>query len=182
MTNEDLAVLIQQGQQEYIPTLYDQVKKLLMSIAKRYFNKFYDPCASCGVTLDDLMQESYLVMLEAIRYFKPDSGNKFISYLSYPMWNHFQKLTGCRTCKRDPINYADSLDAPLSSSDDVDYTLGDTIKDENSESGFEAVDKSIYLSSLHDTLEEGIGQLPQSQQTVIRCRYYQKKNTGTDGK
>lgn len=174
MTNEELAVLIQQGQREYIPTLYDQVKKLLTSIAKRYFNKFYGPCARCGITLDDLIQETYLVMMEAIRYFKPDSGNKFLSYLSYPMWNHFQKLTGCKAGKRDPLNNADSLDMPLSNEDES-FTLGDTIPDENSGTGFDEVDTGLYQTALHSAMEKSMEQLVPEQQTTIRCRYYENK-------
>lgn len=174
MSNEELAVLIQQGQREYIPTLYDHVRKLLTSIAKRYFNKFYGPCARCGITLDDLIQETYFVMLDGARYFKPDSGNKFVSYLTYPMWNHFRKLTGCRTAKRDPLNSADSLDEPLPNADES-LTLGDAVPDEDSSAGFDEIDTSMYQTELHSALEKSMEHLAPEQHTAIKCRFYESK-------
>lgn len=175
MTNEELAVQIKQGHKEYITVLYGQIKSFLATKAFRYFNKYHELCDRCGVTVEDLTQEGYLAMTEAVQYYKPDGGNKLLTYFNYPFENRFRALTGRRTNRREPLNYADSLDAPLSFSDDTDYILEDTIEDENSESEFETVDENLYQSSLHDTLERGINQLCPSQQTVIRCRYYQKK-------
>ncbi|MVB11344.1 RNA polymerase sigma factor RpoS [Caprobacter fermentans] len=180
MTNEELAVLIQQGHKEYVPELYEQIRKLLTKIAYRYFNRFNDICSRCGITQEDLNQEGYFVMLEAVQGFKPEQGNKFVSYLNFPYWNHFQKLTGCKTSKRDPINNSDSLDKPLSS-DDENFTLMDTVEDKNSGTPFDEVERGLYLSSLHDAIEKGLETLDSIQKDTIQCRYYEGKTLDQTG-
>lgn len=174
MSNEELAALIQQGHKEYILPLFEQIQNFLAAKAYRYFNRFYDVCARCGVTVDDIEQEEYFAMMEAVQYFKPDSGNKFLTYCNYPLANHFRVLTGIRTSKREPLNDANSLDAPLSSDDEA-FTLVDTIPDKNSAAEFDGIEDKVYRAELHDTLEKGIRRLSEPQQTVIRCRYYQNK-------
>lgn len=173
MENEELAILIQQGHQEYIPQLYGQVEKLLRVMARRYFNRFYDVCARCGITEEDLIQEGYFVMMDAVKAFKQESGNKFTTYLHYPFENHVQRMTGYNgRGPRNPLDQAKSLDEPLSS-ENADFTLGDTIEDENSEEQFEAVETELYRSALHTAIEKSMETLEPQQREVIHCRYYE---------
>lgn len=180
VSNEELAALIQQGQREYIPTLYDQVKKLLRCKARDYFNKFYGPCVRCGVELDDLVQEAYLAMLDAVQAFKPDTGNNFTSYLSYPLHNRFRAVTHCKRGIKDPLNQADSLDEPLST-ENADFTRGDTIADDNAAAQFNAVETDMYRSALHSAVEKSLGELDPLQSQVIRCRFYENMTLQATG-
>jgi len=180
VSNEELAILIQRGQREYIPALYDQVKKLLRYKARDYFNKFYGPCVRCGVELDDLIQEAYLAMLDAVRAFKPDAETSFTSYLSYPLHNRFRAVTHCGRGIKDPLNQADSLDEPLSLGN-ADFTRGDTIADDNAAAQFNAVETDLYRSALHTAVEKSLGELEPLQSQVVRCRFFENMTLQATG-
>lgn len=180
MTNEQLAVLIQQGQREYIPALYDQVKKLLRCKARDYFNKFYGPCARCGVELDDLTQEAYLAMLDAVRAFKQDTKSSFTAYLSYPVMNRFRVLTRCGRGIKDPLNQADRLDEPLSN-ENADFTRGEIIPDESAAEQFDDVETGLYRSALHTAIEKSMDELEPKQREVIQCRYFENMTLQATG-
>lgn len=76
MSNEELVLLIQQGinTTENITLLYEQTKKFISKTAKKY-----TPYAD----LEDLEQEGYLGLYEAIYKYDPDQGNKFLTYASH---------------------------------------------------------------------------------------------------
>lgn len=94
-----------------------------------------DRCKSCGVELDDLINECYFAMLEAIpAYCESGAGYKFTTFLKYPLLTQFNTLTGYRTKRKynESLNRCTSLEAPLPGDTD-DATLSDTIKDDNAE-------------------------------------------------
>ena len=62
MTNEELAVIIKNGNEELLPSLWERVERFAVSRAKIYFNSHLEVCAAAGVMLDDLYQESYFVL------------------------------------------------------------------------------------------------------------------------
>lgn len=68
----ELALLVQQGDQEALDTLVRANLRFVVSVAKKYQNQ--------GVTLPDLINEGNLGLLRAARKFDPDRGIKFISY------------------------------------------------------------------------------------------------------
>lgn len=76
MNNEELVLLIQQGEnvKKNMQKLYDQNYPLLQKSAKKYSN------IDSMTSVDDLMQESYIPLYEAVISYKADSGVTFISY------------------------------------------------------------------------------------------------------
>jgi RNA polymerase sporulation-specific sigma factor len=176
MSNEELALLIQQGQQQYIPQLYTQVEKFIRMKANSFYRNSAIKCSRCGVELDDLIQEGYFAMLEAVKGYKQENEYKFLTYIDYPFLNRYNTLIGNRTgrAKSEPLNNAKSLDEPLGAEDGT-FTLSDTITDENSESLFDEALQKGYLQSLHDALEKGMEQLIPEQRTTIQCRYFEKQ-------
>ena len=105
MTNEELVVLIQQGDDGLLPQLWEQVRKFVVMIARRYFNKLE---YKNGCELDDLIQSGYIALVAAIQYFKPEKEFKFLTYLNLTLINAFRETLGIRTSKRDWLNYSDS--------------------------------------------------------------------------
>ena len=59
LTNEELVLCIQQGKEEYIPDLWEQVRKLVCMMCVRYYHSKQERCAAAGVDIDDLEQEGY---------------------------------------------------------------------------------------------------------------------------
>ena len=111
-SNEELATLIKQGDNGYLPQLWEQVRKIVVMIATKYFNRLEN---KCGLELDDLIQEGYFGVLKAVEYYKPDSEYKFSSYLNLNLKNVFDKMTGIRYGGENDkiLNCALSLDAPI---------------------------------------------------------------------
>lgn len=173
MTNEELSILIRQGNREYIPLLYTQIEKLLKAKARSFYNKYPIICSRCGIALDDLIQEGYFAMLDAVNYYKPEDGYKFLTYIGYPLKSRYNRLTGNRSSrtKNEPLNNTKSLDEPLGAEDGA-FTIGDVIKDENSEALFDEILGNDYLEDLHNTIEKSMESLTPTQRTVIQCKYF----------
>ncbi len=76
MTNEELVKLIQQGLdvQENMGKLYEQNKNFIYKIVKTY---------SKSIEIEDLMQEAYFGLYEAVKRFDIESEYKFLSYASH---------------------------------------------------------------------------------------------------
>ena len=76
MTNEELVKLIKDNQdvKENMAVLWKQNKGLIRKIALQY-----SECAN----IDDMMQESYFALYEAVKHYDPSHGVKFDSYAGY---------------------------------------------------------------------------------------------------
>ena len=79
MTNEELAVMIQGGQADLVPTLWEQVERFVAKQAHRWFLN-----NRRRVEFDDLYQSGFLAMMEAVRTFDPEGGSSFLSWM--PLW------------------------------------------------------------------------------------------------
>ena len=106
MTNEEMALKIQAGEQGLISALWEQNTGLFAIKANSLYQAHYDRCQASGVTFDDVFQVCYFALLDAVQVYDPARGYKFTSYLTYPLKNHFNALVGLRSTKRDPLNDA----------------------------------------------------------------------------
>lgn len=169
MTNEEIAVMINNGQTELIPVLWDRVRKLVAKFANSYYMRHYELCKRSGVTDDDLMQEAYFGFIKAIQSYPPESGNMFTTYLNYPIQSCFVAITGQRTSKsrKEPLNHAASLDTPVNDTDDG-VTLQDTLQDENTYIDFE----QIELTDMQKIVREELAQLKDAKQQEFITDHY----------
>lgn len=181
MSNEELAVMVQNGCEGALQELWLQVEKFSAVKAKDYFHLYPLTCAAAGVTLDDLQQEAYFAFLDAIRYYDPERGYGFLTYMVYPLKNVFNGLCGKRTesGRQSALNNAKSLHQPIG---EEDLTLADTIEDEGAAEEFLQAEAAVYHRQLHDTLEECLGTLPKLQEAAVRCRYYEGLTLEATGK
>ena len=115
-TNEELAVQAQAGDKGAISQLWNQTRGIIFMILARYYNRNPERFARCGVTMDDLEQEGFFAVLEAVEAFNPAKGWKFTSWLNYPLQNHVNAILGTRSgqIKHIPLNECSSLDEPIS--------------------------------------------------------------------
>ena len=76
MDNEQLVARIQGGdnEAENMLELWKQNKAFIATIARRY---------SAGAEMEDLEQEGYIALCEAVRHYDPDRGMSFISYAAF---------------------------------------------------------------------------------------------------
>lgn len=111
MSNEELAILAQQGDREATGALWEQVKQLLYQLARRFYMRYgADCCAQRGVTMADLEQEAFFALLDAVEAYKPNGEYQFTTYLTKASKNRFRACMGLR--KHNPLDRADSLSAP----------------------------------------------------------------------
>ncbi len=84
MTNEQLAVRIRAGENvgNNMATLYEQVKDFIHAMAYKYHSQG---------ELEDLEQEGFLALYDAIDHFEADQGVKFLTYASHWIRQRMQK-------------------------------------------------------------------------------------------
>lgn len=175
-TNEDLAILVQQGHREYISELWANCYKLLYGFMAKYYTAQHETFIRCGFTLEDLQQDCYFVLLKMIEAYDPGKGYKFTSYAGYQIKNYLTRsvMGYDRNTKKitKPLNVSSSIDKPIGSGDDEDLTISSTLKDETAELAFENAEDEVYNTELHNALEQGIQTLSDEQQAVIREMFY----------
>ena len=84
MTNEQLAARIRAGENvgNNMAVLYDQVKDFIHAMAYKYHGQG---------ELEDLEQEGFLALYDAIDHYEADQGVKFLTYASHWIRQRMQK-------------------------------------------------------------------------------------------
>lgn len=167
-TNEELAVRIKDGESSLISTLWEQVKRFAQLQASKFYNKHYNKCKVWGVELDDLEQEAFLGILDAVQGFEAEKGFKFLTYATYHLRKRFYsslKLDRAEGKRPNPI----SLDKTLYTDDNGNnVTLLHTLADQRAE-----IDKlidRIYIRDISKSLKEALNELPiRQRQVAINC-------------
>ena len=170
MTNEELAVLIQNGDDGYLPLLWENVRKLIRMLAEQYSRllhengKRIDPLDFA----DDLTQTGYFAVLDAVKYYDPNDSIKFTSYLSTTLKKAFREAAGIRTSKRDPLDSSLYLETPCG--EDGDSSIVDLIGDPGSD--MLQIEESIYNRELRAALDDAFSVLTDREREVLTLRYY----------
>jgi DNA-directed RNA polymerase specialized sigma24 family protein len=154
MTNEDMALYIKWGDDSLIPALWVQIRPFIHQRAKQ---RLMETPAHMREFEEDLVQEGYFAMMEAIEAFDPLTGYKFLTYMRYPLMSCFNTFLNTRTAKgkKDPNRYAISLDAPIEGGEDYS-TLGDLIIDPESEAGYLAVEDDDFRLWLNRFIRKAV--------------------------
>ncbi|MBR4111860.1 MAG: sigma-70 family RNA polymerase sigma factor [Ruminiclostridium sp.] len=186
MTNEQLAELIGQGgNDELLPLLWEKMRKLYIQWSGKYYTTHKERCDLCGVTADDLRQEGYLSMLEAVKAYtsrtEEHTDTAFTSYCLYPFKTHAAALIGVRTTRtrNEPLNrYRGDIDSPLDGIDgDSSETIGTTTPDPEAEQPFRDIEEADYCRLIRETVAETLNDKPQELETIER-RYYNGETLG----
>lgn len=165
-SNEELARLIQSGQRDRILELWAQVRRFAMWRARKWVD--YGP----GITMDDLEQEAFIALLDALERWREADG-PFLSIYALRLKGVFMKATGQKTkrSRMEPLNQATSLDAPIGE-DGEGGTLEEFVEDPSGGEGFEAVEERDTLEHLRADMEEAMGSIPAEQREILRRKYY----------
>lgn len=179
MTNEEAAVQAKDGDRRALFDLWEAVKPFCMKAAWNTYNRFgAAKCASRGVVLEDLQQETYVAFTDALRGFSAASGYKFITYLSLPLRNAFARLLGFKESgkgKPDPLDSAARFDEPIDA--DSTVTLSDVTPDPDAEQALEDAEETLFIRALHTALEDAMREACTPEQTdVLHAIYYRGKN------
>ena len=172
MTNEELVALIQAGERDRLPELWEQVEKFVALQARR---QYLLSGGLGGVEVEDLYQSGYIALVAAADSYDPKAGRSFISWLARAIKTAFAETGGRRSRKqaRDPLHRAGSMDAPVQAGDEDSAALGDLIPDPGAAQAFQNIEDRIYLERLHSALEKALDELPDQQGGTLRRRFYQ---------
>lgn len=171
MTNEELAILAQNGHKASRLALWDSIQGLFYKKAAVYYLSNAELCTSHGVELDDLRQISYMAFLDAVKAYDPESGFLFSTFINYPFQNAVNSLLGLRTERQanEPLNRAASLDKPIETADGDSSTLMDMIPDTASMDFLEELDRDSEAWFIRKVVDE----LKEPFQSVIRLHFFE---------
>lgn len=187
MTNEQLAELIGEGgNDELLPLLWEKMRKLYRMWTDKYYSSHKERCDLCGVSADDLRQEAYLSMLEAVKAYNSRTDEHkdtaFTSYCFYPFKNHAAELIGVRTSRErnEALNIThSSLDEPLDYGDgDTSATISDIIPDQEAEQPFRDIEQADYCRAVREAVANTLEAVPREHE-VIKRRYYDNEFLNT---
>ena len=182
MTNEELVALIQAGERDRLPELWDRVERFVASRANRLLIAIGpDKAALAGVEFGDLYNSGYFALVAAADSYKPEAGALFITWFALRLKSAFAEVCGWRTSKRDPLNSAKSMDARLKEDDEGSGAFGDFIPDPRAAQALQDVEEKLYQEQLHAALERALGTLEADEEAVIRARYYQGRTPEETG-
>lgn len=111
MSNEELATIIQAGERAQVLTLWEQVRRFAYRQSRRWYLALG---SRAGMELEDFQQAAFLALLDALEGWDAGAGS-FLTWYGLRLKSAFAEATGQRTqkTKRDPLQAAISLDAPL---------------------------------------------------------------------
>lgn len=174
MSNEELAILVKEGDKQAAAQLWKQNQGILSLMEWRLFSSYRGRADAAGVTWDDVQQIGYFVILAAARGFDPDAGMKFASYLTYQVRNEFYRLVGLCTerSRKEPLCRASSLDEPLDKEDADGTTRAETVPDQTAAAQFENAEERIWTAQLHEALEDCLSSIDDDKAETIRKHFF----------
>ena len=165
MTNEGLARRIQQGERDLLLQLWEQVQRYAHDRAYKWFRATN---GRGGQTVQDLEQEAFLALLEALEGWSEEAG-PYLPWYSLRLKATFTSATAQKT-QRDRLDPLESalLDMPLLDGEDDLFTLADVVADPRAEQDMENLEEIERQESVRRV----VNSLQTEQRQVILLRYY----------
>lgn len=151
MSDEEIAVLAQQGDNEATEWLLNKYKNFVRSKARSYF--------LVGADHEDIVQEGMIGLFKAFRDFKPDKLASFRAFAEICVTR--QIITAIKTATRQkhiPLNSYVSLNKPIYD-EESDRTLMDVITERRATNPEELIIGQEDLSSINDRIGEVLSDL-----------------------
>lgn len=170
MTNEELAQLIKNGDDGYLPQLWEQVRRLIAMKARQYMDR-HSAENYIWFEIGDLVDSGYFAVLDACRLYEPGRGS-FLTILDFTLKTAFAEVAGTRTTRscHDPLHTAKRLETPISTDPDGDTTLLDMLSGKCDD--FDDLVESVYTQELHSALNEALSILPDNERRALVLKYY----------
>lgn len=185
MTNEELVALIQAGERDKLPELWEQVERFVALQANRLLHAMGpDKAALAGVEFGDLYNSGYFALVDAVERYDPADGCKFITMLGMRLKSYFSETTGFRLARqrKDPLNSAKSMDARLKENDEDSGAFGDFIPDPKAAQALQAVEDTIQRDYTRKAVREALEQLPVEERLAVKAYYYEGRTRRQAGR
>ena len=176
MSNEELVALIRSGERDKLLPLWAQVRRFALWQARRWA-----ATGRGGVTADDLLQEAFLALVDALEGWKEGSGSSFLAWYALRLKAAFTAATRQRTQRDrlDPLRNCLSLDAPLVDSDGEAFTLEDVVPDPAAERAVEDIAEHDFHTHRRTAVRRALDGLPADQRRAVVLRYWRGSSADT---
>ena len=169
MTNEELAVQAQQGDEQAVLDLWRAVLRLCVKLAKKYIPML----KNIGYDLQDLEQECFLAYRVALDAYDPNKSLMFNTYLRYSVQNICRDALGIHNGEKIPQTPV-SLDEPISD-ESGSATRAELVPDSRAVEALQAVEEFDYTVSLHNALKASERVLEPNQRYILHAVYWRGK-------
>ena len=148
LSASDLAKLIKANEvgEDAYTELWLLLQGLTYKLSYSFYTRHESRCRQCGVTLEDLRQEAYIAMLNALNAYSIDCEYEFGTYYGWHCKNLFYKVTALDSKKH--LNDPGLNSVSLSTLIGDDTELEELRTDETAEKAFDAViERGFQLAS-----------------------------------
>ena len=170
--NEILAEQYQGGDKSAAAQLWAQNFPLVYSLAWKYYRAHKAQCVAAGVTLEDLQQESFFVILGAARAYDPSKGVKLAAYFTLQAKHRFREITG-QHGSIPVLNIARSIDEPMPGTDGM--TVADITDDPSAVTAFDDAEERVRNEELHTALCDALERCTAAQREGIEHCYFKAR-------
>lgn len=128
MTNEELVIKIKAGETGLMSELWLKVENFVYSQARKFYKSWSARCSQMGIELEDLYQEGYFAIQQAVDGYDSNKDVTFLTYAGYYLKKCFGDTIKVRykNWQNNTCRQASSIDAPLN---EEGFTLADTLTD-----------------------------------------------------
>ena len=147
--------------------IWDQYYNLIYKMCRKYqyINWMFD--------IDDLLSESYICLKQCYESYDPGRGS-FSTFLFTSLNNHLYRVVNGKSSKEkgnnDLYKKQISIYTVLDNQNgDAEVGLIDTIEDEVAQEMIDNLPEIMFISDLHDKLDNALNSLTDKQKTVIEC-------------
>lgn len=173
MSNEELAIKIQQGNTELLGTLWD---RLFLLVCKKA-NQFHEYSKGRGgLEIEDLTQIGFLAMVEAAETYNPQLEAKFATWLCIYLRKCFQIASGRlyedstgQTRPKDALDCAISLHTPIGNDDEAGELMEIVAAPS---SVIDDAEENVWRQQLRCAVNEVLNTLPEDQRRALQLRYW----------
>ena len=170
MTTDEIAAAVKAGRADVVD-LWEAVQQFAAQRSGKWLR-----LGRGGVTFDDLQQEAFIAMIQALEGWDPDAG-AFLTWYGFWIKNAFTVACSLRSAKgqRAPLEMAVSLDAPVSENPDGE-TLVDFLPD-TAPSVEELVEAADQRRRRHVALIRALNTLSERQRAAVVGYYFCHEKT-----
>jgi RNA polymerase sigma factor (sigma-70 family) len=173
MTNEELCRMAASGDNNARDELWKNTEGVFRTIANRLYCRYRKRAAVCGQEYSDCCSVCWFAFLNAVRDYskKPEQEYKFTTFAGLHVKQQIYYLLGMQKTKREPLDYALSIDAPIFT-DGGNVSIADTVADTAAELPYTVVDDT----DLSRQILERVARLPPSEHEIIYRHYWKSKS------
>ena len=157
MTNEELAIQIQAGNTQYYSELWQNVRNLMHKILR---NKLLRLKLPNYLTSEDMEQELYFALCNAVQAFDDTKPYKFNSYLEYHIMNAIRSVLPSKPLQEHSYNQTTGEDE---STELIEFIVDDT-----------AAEKlhNLELTDIQTQTRQAVAELPYNERKAITLYYF----------